>query len=132
HRQMMSRKHIVGVIVCLWNVSSDNLSYMEYLMYLNPTDVSLPSTRRLNYGPFGYFEVRCAAGFGCCAALWSSCHFGCSGARDGPYPTPLCFAASIHLVLLHGSCHHFLVCRNRAGPARSLTLLFGNELFLDS
>src|SRR5437660_12145548 len=53
-------------------------------------------------------------------------------ARDGPYPTPLCFAASIHLVLLHGSCHHFLVCRNRAGPARSLTLLFGNEPFLDS
>src|SRR5216683_1887851 len=93
-------------------------------------NVSLRSTRRLNYGPFGYFDLRCAVGICCCAALWSGCYFGRNGSRDGSSATPLRFTASVHLVLLRGDCHYFLVCRNGAGPARSLTLLLCDELFL--
>ncbi len=46
-------------------------------------------------------------------------------------PTPREFAASVHLVLFCGNCHHFLVCRNRAGSARALlSYLALSDLFV--
>src|SRR5713226_6926506 len=107
---------------------------MELLCGMSRTGALKPPSAHddLTYGLFAYFEVRCTTGIGCCAALRSSYYFGRGGARNSLDPTPREFAASVYLFLFRGNCLHFLVWRDRAGPAGTLTFLCGAERSLCS
>ena len=51
-------------------------------------------------------EVDCAADISCCAALWTSCYFGCGSARDNPHPAAPQFTVSVHLPLYYDRNRH--------------------------